>query len=373
MFITKQIPLSTDSYDILRLPPSRAVLRIALLLLLVGHATVCSAQTAMTWIGAPRAAGATQVWFRRCFERVGEVDEAIATIATTGHVRLYVNGRLVNPAPLTVTRGEGDGSIVAMRYDVSAYVVRPDSLELALWWAAPDGAKAADCGARCSRNTCLPPADSGAKVALRLWCRDAKGRVSVFDSDSTWMCRPSAVQFNAAGGESIDGTQWHTSWSYGESDWARWSGAAELSAPPVGAAGLPCGYEPLLPDDHLRNEGASRGGVVAAVSAQGGVSAVECRVAKVLTPTDISTDGDRLVCRFDRPFVGFLRVTLRDAVVDETVSVGNMRYVCRGTLDEQMQGRFSLSMWNEAVIMGDRRFRPSQVQRVEGLVVERCE
>ena len=260
-----------------------------------------------------------------------------------------------------------------MRYDVSAYVVRPDSLELALWWAAPDGAKAADCGARCSRNTCLPTADSGAKVALRLWCRDVKGRVSVFDSDSTWMCRPSAVQFNAAGGESIDGTQWHTSWSYGESDWARWSGAAELSAPPVGAPGLPCGYEPLLPDDHLRNEGASRGGVVAAVSTQGGVSAVECRVAKVLTPTDISTDGDRLVCRFDRPFVGFLRVTLRDAVVGETVSVGNMRYVCRGTLDEQMQGRFSLSMWNEAVITGDRRFRPSQVQRVEGLVVESCE
>ena len=249
----------------------------------------------------------------------------------------------------------------------------PDSLELALWWAAPDGAKAADCGTRCSRNTCLPTADSGAKVALRLWCRDVKGRVSVFDSDSTWMCRPSAVQFNVAGGESIDGTQWHTSWSYGESDWARWSGAAELSAPPVGAAGLPCGYEPLLPDDHLRNEGASRGGVVAAVSTQGGVSAVECRVAKVLTPTDISTDGDRLVCRFDRPFVGFLRVTLRDAVVGETVSVGNMRYVCRGTLDEQMQGRFSLSMWDEAVIMGDRRFRPSQVQRVEGLVVERCE
>ena len=141
----------------------------------------------------------------------------------------------------------------------------------------------------------------------------------------------------------------------------------------MGAAGLPCGYEPLLPDDHLRNEGASSGGVVAAVSTQGGVSAVECRVAKVLTPTDISTDGDRLVCRFDRPFVGFLRVTLRDAVVGETVSVGNMRYVCRGTLDEQMQGRFSLSMWDEAVIMGDRRFRPSQVQRVEGLVVERCE
>ena len=120
MFITKQIPLSTDSCDILRLPPLRAVFRIALLLLLVGHATVCSAQTAMTWIGAPRAAGATQVWFRRCFERVGEVDEAIATVATTGHVRLYVNGRLVNSAPLTVTRGEGDGSVVAMRYDVSA-------------------------------------------------------------------------------------------------------------------------------------------------------------------------------------------------------------------------------------------------------------
>ena len=72
------------------------------------------------------------------------------------------------------------------------------------------------------------------------------------------------------------------------------------------------------------------------------VERVECRVAKVLTPTYISTDGDRLVCRFDRPFVGFLRVTLRDAVVGENDSV--VVSVTHGMNQEVMPGLMQVGL-----------------------------
>ena len=47
-----------------------------------------------------------------------------------------------------------------------------------------------------------------------------------------------------------------------------------------------------------------------------------------------------------------------------------MRYICNGTIDEQAIGRFAMLPWRSVTITGDRRFKPEQVQNVEGLEME---
>ena len=41
-----------------------------------------------------------------------------------------------------------------------------------------------------------------------------------------------------------------------------------------------------------------------------------------------------------------------------------------GTNDEQAIGRFAMLPWRSVTITGDRRFKPEQVQNVEGLEME---
>lgn len=326
----------------------KGVCRLFAVLLLVAAATACRAQTALRWIAAPSCGGAAQVWFRKAYTGVGDVSEAVATVATTGYVRLYVNGRLADPSPLVPSRGAGDGGAKALRYDVTASLVRADSLVLALWCAPAEGAAEA-------------PA-----VALRLWLRTDDGAVSVIDADSTWLCRPAAVQFDSLGRECTDGRQWHASWSYGGTDWALWRGAVATAAPDAGrgaqGATLPSGYEPLAGVASFLPHASFRGAV--------GGGAAAGHVAEVLAPVTSRVEGGRLLCRFARPFVGMVRVTLRDAVRGERISVGGMGYVCSGEMDEQVQGRFRLAPWSAVEVSGDSRFRPSQVVGVEGLAVE---
>lgn len=320
-----------------------------LVVLLFAAATVCRAQTALQWIAPPHEEGVTQAWLRKAYTGVGDVREAVATVATTGYVRLYVNGRLADPSPLVPARGAGDTAAKALRYDVTASVVRADSLVLALWCAPAESA------------TAEVPA-----VALRLWLRTDDGGVRVIDTDSTWLCRPAAVQLDSLGRETTDGRQWHATWSYGDTDWALWRGAVAVGGPDTGRgaghAALPSGYEPPAGSGSFLPRASFRG-----ADAVGGRAAG--RITEILTPVTTRVEDGRLVCRFARPFVGFVRVTLRGAARGGRISVGGMGYVCSGELDEQVQGRFRLAPWSVVEVSGDRRFRPSQVVGVEGLVV----
>ena len=324
------------------------VCRLLVVLLLVAAATACRAQTALRWIGSPHEDGVTQTWFRKAYTGVGDVREAMATVATTGYVRLYVNGRLADPSPLVPSRGVGDGGAKALRYDVTASVVRADSLVLALWCAPAEGAAA-----------------EAPAVALRLWLRTADGGVRVIDADSTWLCRAAAVQLDSLGRECTDGRQWHASWSYGDTDWALWRGAVAVGGPDAvrgtGHAALPSGYEPPEGSGSFLSRAPFRG------ATDGGTAAG--RITEILTPVTTRVEDGRLVCRFARPFIGFVRVTLRGAVRGGRISVGGMGYVCSGELDEQVQGRFRLAPWSVVEVSGDSRFRPSQVVGVEGLAV----
>lgn len=96
-----------------------------------------------------------------------------------------------------------------------------------------------------------------------------------------------------------------------------------------------------------------------------------CLTVKAVTeasPTE--TDKRSVTYAFPHVFMGFVRVTIRDARPGETIFINGMRYICNGTIDEQAIGRFAMLPWRSVTITGDRRFKPEQVQNVEGLEME---
>ena len=96
-----------------------------------------------------------------------------------------------------------------------------------------------------------------------------------------------------------------------------------------------------------------------------------CLTVKAVTeasPTE--TDKRSVTYAFPHAFMGFVRVTIRDARPGETIFINGMRYICNGTIDEQAIGRFAMLPWRSVTITGDRRFKPEQVQNVEGLEME---
>lgn len=307
---------------------------LRVLLVCVALAAVPSlarAQFGWRWIGCPAADKARQVWFRHTTTGVGEVEKATLTLSTTGFARAYVNGRLVDPSPLSPSRRDGDHSPRQITWDVSAFMVSDDTLNVALWCAQPDG---------------LPCA-----VAARLDCRRTDGTAFAVVSDSSWLCRPAPVEEDSCGTATFDSRQWHPTWSYGDTDWARWT--------PVAVA------DGMTADAQPRADTPS------------GSYAPRLAVKAISTACETARDAHSVHFDFGHAFVGFIRVTLRDAVPGEAILVGDTRYICSGLTDEQLIGRFRACPWREVTVSGDGRFKPSQVQAVEGLEIglrkERCQ
>lgn len=282
------------------------------------------AQFGWQWMSSPSAEGVPQVWFRHTSTGVGEVEKATLTLCTTGFARAYVNGRLVDPSPLSPPRRDGDNSLKLLSRDVTAFMVSDDTLDVALWCAQPDG---------------LPCA-----VAARLDCMRADGAAFTVVSDSSWLCRPVPVEEDSCGTVTFDSRQWHPTWSYGETDWARWTPVAVADG---------------VTADALPEAGTPSGG-----------DAPRLAVKAISAASETGRDAHSAHYDFGHAFVGLIRVTLRDAVPGEVVRVGDTRYVCSGLTDEQLIARFRARQWREVTVDGDSRFRPSQVQCVEGLELE---
>lgn len=77
---------------------------------------------------------------------------------------------------------------------------------------------------------------------------------------------------------------------------------------------------------------------------------------------------ERVTAVFSQPFFGFVRVTMRGARRGERIVTDNgLAYICNNQMDEQLFNRFIPCQQNVFSVMGDRRFKASQVQYVEGL------
>lgn len=293
--------------------------RVATFVLLLCMATAAQAQFGWQWISSQPMDGVSQLWMRRTYTNLPYTDRATITLASNGMARLYVNGRFVNPDPVAPQCFYAPNSHIMQTLDVSPYIVRTDTLDIAMWCASANGEPCA--------------------AAMRLDAHDQEsGMGFTATTDTTWMCRPATVQTDSSGYEWADGTQWHSTWSYNETDWARWTPAIAQKEK----------------SDH-----------------QKGACRPLCLTVKAITEASpIETSKRSVTYAFPHAFMGFVRVTIRDARPGETIFINGMRYICNGTIDEQAIGRFVMLPWRSVTITGDRRFKPEQVQSVEGQEME---
>ena len=312
-----------------------------------------------SWIKASGQMGEGQQWFRRTYTHLGSVYDATLRVATTGYVKVYVNGRQVTTDLITPFRPANSNEAVALTYHVAPFL-RPDSVHIAVWYAP------------------VPQAADSCQLAVNFFGEDVDGQRFGFQSDETWLCRPAPAWYEADGDalvEGYDGRAMQPEWTFGDTDWALWQPAEvvndakcrlvveadsreRLRLKRVYVASLCkstsadnqyltahnqflCANNQLLCANNQRNQ-------------------INCRRVKA--------GNERVTAVFPQPFFGFVRITFRGARRGERVATDNsLAYICSNQIDEQLLGRFLPRVHNIFSILGDRRFQSSQVQYVEGL------
>lgn len=330
-----------------------------------------------SWIKASGQKGEGQQWFRRTYTHLGSVYDATLRVATTGYVKVYVNGRQVTTDPITPFRPTNSNEAVALTYHVAPFL-RPDSVHIAVWYAP------------------VPQAGDSCQLAVNFFGEDVDGQRFGFQSDDTWLCRPAPAWYEADGDavvEGYDGRAMQPEWTFGDTDWALWQPAEvvndakcrlvveansreRLRLKRVYVASL-CkstsadnqylteNNQSLCANNQLLNASnqplnANTMSLNASNLANNQLNKIICRRVKA--------GNERVTAVFPQPFFGFVRITFRGARRGERVATDNgLAYICSNQIDEQLFGRFLPRIHNIFSILGDRRFQSSQVQSVEGL------
>ena len=323
-----------------------------------------------SWIKASGQKGEGQQWFRRTYTHLGSVYDATLRVATTGYVKVYVNGRQVTTDPITPFRPTNSNEAVALTYHVASFL-RPDSVHIAVWYAP------------------VPQAADSCQLAVNFFGEDVDGQRFGFQSDDTWLCRPAPAWYEADGDavvEGYDGRAMQPEWTFGDTDWALWQPAEvvndakcrlvveansreRLRLKRVYKASLCNSVSPdnqyLTANDQsssVNNQplNANTMSLNASNLANNQLNKIICRRVKA--------GNERVTAVFPQPFFGFVRITFRGARRGERVATDNgLAYICSNQIDEQLFGRFLPRVHNIFSILGDRRFQSLQVQYVEGL------
>lgn len=288
------------------------------LLIMFSTATIAEAQSC--WLSHPEPDDSSQVWFRRMFiDR--DVERAWLNVATTGFVKIYVNGMSVTTSAFEPMREQGDNLQKTVSIDVSAFM-RPDTNVIAV---------------------CYSPAERIAdrrQVAVSFFGVKRGGERFSAESDASWLCRKAPSSLNTDGGENIDGTADTHEWNGDHIDLALWRPSEESTATNI--------FHAQQTETHIPSY----------------------RVVRIHRPRYFDIQGDSVVYDFGEGFSGWVRVTLRKAKRGERISVGATNYVCNGTTDEQICPRFAISHHRRVPVSGDNRFRREQIVKIEGLEIQ---
>lgn len=330
-----------------------------------------------SWIKASGQKGEGQQWFRRTYTHLGSVYDATLRVATTGYVKVYVNGRQVTTDPITPFRPTNSNEAVALTYHVAPFL-RPDSVHIAVWYAP------------------VPQAADSCQLAVNFFGEDVDGQRFGFQSDDTWLCRPAPAWYEADGDavvEGYDGRAMQPEWTFGDTDWALWQPAEVVNdakcrlvveADSRERLRLKRVYKAILcnsvsPDNQyltandqsssVNNQplNASNQPLNANTMSLNASNLANNQLNKIICRR-VKAGNERVTAVFPQPFFGFVRITFRGARRGERVATDNgLAYICSNHIDEQLFGRFLPRVHNIFSVLGDRRFQSSQVQYVEGL------
>lgn len=269
------------------------------------------------WIHAPQADSLSHVWFRRAYTCNGRPRQATLTVTTTGRFKVYVNECNVGTALSYPLRHGNDTTAVATSFDITTYL-RPDTNVVAIVYSP------------------TVPHATQRQVAVSLHGTTRQGKAFCLTSDGDWLCRRANSQMTADGGEMVDGRGHDPAWKGATlSDAALWTGA-EMSHD-----GDP---EPPLHRDF-------------------GDEAL--RIGKTKSIASLHITQNPVLIYLSDSYWGFLRVTLREARRGERLQIGNLTYICNGTMDEQAFPVFHTGSISAVSISGDKRFKPSQITGIE--------
>lgn len=272
------------------------------------------------WISDCHADSLSHVWFRKMYVMDGRPRQATLTITTTGRVKVYVNACNVGTAVYYPARADGDNRPLTFSLDVSPYLNADTNIVALLYSPAA-------------------PSIERRSVAVTFAGTSHDGKAFCHMSDSSWLCRKANSGLTADGDEWIDGRGHNTDWnttSYAAALWTPVSTSRDSNTaaePPYAAAkGVPT-------------------------------------ITWADTQRDPETHGRDLVLPLATGFYGFITATLRGARKGESIRLGRLTYICNGEIDEQAWPQFSTAYWGNAVVEGDRFFRPEQVTTIQAISI----
>jgi len=274
----------------------------------------------ISWISHPRPDSLSQVWFRRTFITSGRPQRSSITIATTGYVRLYVNGRDVSTDAITPYRDGLNDDPIATTYDVTRFL-RADTNTVAVWFSPS-----------------FPHLETR-QIAVDFYGQYKDGSAFSYISDDSWMCRRARTTLTGDGGEHTDAPSYILRWQAGDYDPACWLNAATYDTQPE---------QPLT-------------------TRQAWYTGARTTVIRQQNHFDIKADS--MVYDFGHAFLGMLRVTLRGARRGQHIAIGPLSYICSGEPDEQAIQRFTFTDARRIMICGDDGFNVEQIQKVEAMEV----
>lgn len=290
---------------------------VVAILMVAATLPVCAQEFNAHWIYAPQADSLSHVWFRRAYLADGRPRRASVTVASTGFFKLYVNECNVGTALFYPVRRNGDDSPIAMTFDVTPYLRRDTNVVAVAY----------------SPNV---TATSHKQISVGFYGIDHKGRRFSHASDNSWICRRANSRKTSDGGEEIDGRGHDPTWKAATcTSAALWLGAEEYKA--------------------------GKAQTIGTISE----SRAAWQTSRVTSLSYLHISQNPVMLRLANSFWGFVRLTLRDARRGERLQIGNLRYTCSGTMDEQAFPLFTLGGFSAVSVSGDNRFKPSQITDID--------
>lgn len=271
------------------------------------------------WISYPEVDSTSQIWFRQTYLSDNRPTCATVSITTTGMIELYINGYNVSTDTRIPFRNENDDSPINMTFNVTRFL-RPDSNIVAVWYSPSY------------------PHIQQKQISLCFSGIMPDGKCFSYNTNNEWLCRKANISLTDKGEEKFIAPSNDAIWNSSEYEPACWINATAYQH-----------YVTYTPEE--KSFYTSR------------------RVTKIHHPFYHRINRDSIEYRFDTAFHGYIRVTLREAKKGEQINIDGLEYTCNGNIDEQTYRKFTDKDCSSIIVWGDRKFRRSQIQNVEGVEI----
>lgn len=279
------------------------------------------------WISHAFGNDSSEVFFCHTYITRHKPQKAFITVASTGRLRVYVNER--NISRDVFLKNEKENTVTLRTYDITN-VLSPDSNTIAVWYSP------------CEESA------SNKQLSLEYYGTDAQGTPFYHVAAEDWS------SMNVEGCHIKDKEEFFDN-RFIDSSWK--------------AAGRkPTWSHPLFTHPFMQNEDSIQDkGKKDLLTQLSSFPATDNLLKRVYSPVAETEDSAGVHYDFGLTFKGTVRITLRNAKKGEKIRIDGLQYTCSGEMDEQAFRHFSTTEQRIVTVTGDKTFRKSQIQKIEGL------